>query len=200
MKRINKIIDTRKKFPTIMSIPQEIKIIHLLEELSLNEIIEEKDAFMWILDELDESHTDNYVMKYDEKTVREYENYIKWLKKIKRTEEMAISKNLAIVIDNAIDMMAVFYPTPKNHDPIEKIFTNEELEHICISSLFTRNIFGKEYIRICLGNEDGIWVDENKMVYKITYELINPEIKSYKPKKVELINNNLIDYLNKHYK
>jgi hypothetical protein len=183
-----------------MSIPQEIKIMHLLEELSLNDIIKKKDTFMKILDELHSSHMHNYVMEYDEKTVREYENFIKWLKEIERVEELVDYKNFEKLIDSVMGTLGVFYPTFENYDPIEKIFTNEELEYICISALFTRNIFGKEYIFICLEDNDSIWVDENKMVYNVTYELVNPRHRIYKPKKVELISNNLIDYLKKYYK
>ena len=175
MDKVFAIAKILKSFPTIMHIQQEIKIMHYLEDLNISEIIEGIEIFLGILNNLEISHWDNFVMEDDVKTVMEYKKFIKWLEKIKEIEEI---KDYSVRIDSIIDIMGLYYP--KSDHPsmgkyssefdnmIEKIFTNEELEYMYISDLFQRKFNGKNYIFIYLDNDNnGIWTDENKMVYKI---------------------------------
>ena len=174
MKTMDKIIEQIKNYPTIMHITQEIKVMHSLEELSKDEIIDEKDAFIKILRDLILSHGDNYVLEHDIKTIKEYKYFISWLNEIKTIDEE--------FIEDAMAEMEIYYPTQDRS--IEKIFTEEELEYLCISGIFQRKYNGTEYyIIIYLDDKGVIGIDKNKMVYRI---------ENNDPK---LINNNLMDYL-----
>jgi hypothetical protein len=129
MNRMLKILETLKTLPTIMRITQEIKIMRLLRELSINEIIEEIMTFNEILSNLSDSHFDNYVLADDKKTVTEYELFVKWLKKISETKEL--KNKYGEYFDDIIDNKKLFYQKidwGKKKKKIEEIFTEEELE------------------------------------------------------------------------
>jgi hypothetical protein len=187
MKPLDKIVDVLKTFPTIMHITQEIKVIHLLEELTEIEILNETDTFNKILGDLELSHEDNYVYENDLKSIKEYNNFIQWLERIKTIDRLKSYKEF---IDSVIETMGVYYLEQDNPMKINKLFTEEELEYICISGIFKRKYNGKEYyVIIYLENNGVIAVDENKIVYKITHN----------PDEIKLLKNELIDYLKENY-
>ena len=190
-----------KTFPTIMRISQEIKIMHLLQELNIAEIIEGKEVFKKILGDLGCSHMDNYVKDFDTKTVTEYEKFIEWLKLIKESiiHSGEYIDCFDIYIANFIDDFGLYYSHSDypHLQELMELFTEEELEYICISELHSDNFNGKELIFIGLYNSDYFWVDENKIVHKILWELIDPKIHSYKVKEIESMDIKLIDYLQK---
>jgi hypothetical protein len=186
MNRLAKIADSVKTFPSVMSNLEEIKIMRLLEELSADEIIEGKEIFKKTLCDLADSHSDNYVMEHDVKTVVEYTNFIKWLEKIK----MIIDKNFEEYIENIIGAMSVFNKKTDWCNQLEELFTHEELEYICISGVFPQNFCGKEYyVMECWHNNERILVDNDKMVYK--------EYKQQNEFRIIPRNIKLIEYLDK---
>ena len=107
MNKMYEILDKLKTFPTIMDTAQEIVVINYLKKLSIIEIIEEKDIFIKILNNIENSHMDNFIMADDINTVMEYEEFAKWLKKIKETKELT---NYERLIDSVVDTMTVYFP------------------------------------------------------------------------------------------
>ena len=84
--------------------------------------------------------------------------------------------------------MGAFFPKPENQP--EEIFTDDELDYLCVSEIYKQKINGKEYyIIIHLEDNMVIEVDENKMVYEIRHS----------PTKIRFINKKLIDYLKENY-
>ncbi|MDR1239572.1 MAG: hypothetical protein LBK27_05630 [Treponema sp.] len=85
---------------------------------------------------------------------------------IKKTKELINYRNFEERIDSVIDAMGINFEKPDNL--IEEIFTDEELEYICISGIIKQKFNGKEYyVVIYLDNNEVIAVDENKMIHKI---------------------------------
>jgi hypothetical protein len=196
MNAMAKIADTAKTFPTIMRITQEIEIMHSLEELSINEIIEEKDVFRQILYRLSDSHCDNYVFEHDTKTVMGFTNFFKWLEKIKEIEEIKNNKNFVEEIDNIIDEMGVFFPKTSQWIEVGKVFTDEELDYICISTIAKQTFHGKEYYIMESWDNASIITDLNKFVCEIIYKQIACAENNYQYEYIITpTNSKLIDYL-----
>jgi hypothetical protein len=198
MNRILKIQETLKTLPTIMRITQEIKIMRLLRELSVNEIIEEIRTFNEILSNLSDSHSDNYVLADDKKTVAEYELFGKWLKKMSETKEL--KNKYGEYFDDVIDNLTLFYQKidwGNKWEKIEEMFTEEELEYICISGIFKQTFHGKEYYIMDSWEGDEIVIDGNKIVYEVKYKQIACKENNYQYEyEINSTENKLIDYLN----
>jgi hypothetical protein len=197
-----KISETLKTFPTIMSIGHVVKIMNFLEKLDMNEIIQEKEIFIEILWSLYGAYHDIYVLEDDVRLRAKNKNFIEWLKKIQKIEELNC-KYFEETIDDLIGVMGVVYPKDDRRYKLEKLFTDEEFEYICISSLAEQEIHGKKYyimerwkdIESC-ENYDSILLNENKMVCEVIYKQIASQENNYQYKyEITSTNIKLIDYL-----
>ena len=92
--KINDLYDILKNYPSILNIEDELLFINYLKDIEISDIELEKEKFIEIISNIQESHQDNGIFEVTDSNFYIFKEYISWIKALGEKLDMDLTKYL----------------------------------------------------------------------------------------------------------
>ena len=92
--KINDLYDILKNYPSILNIEDELLFINYLKDIEISDIELEKEKFIEIISNIQESHQDNGIFEVTDSNFHIFKEYMAWIKALGEKLDMDLTKYL----------------------------------------------------------------------------------------------------------